>query len=45
LERSIEVAKRVMKRRKIEMTENDERLFRKIYDLTKEERRKRGMPN
>ena len=45
LERSIEVAKRVMRRRKIEMTDNDERLFRKIYDLTKEERRKRGMPN
>jgi UDP-N-acetylglucosamine diphosphorylase / glucose-1-phosphate thymidylyltransferase / UDP-N-acetylgalactosamine diphosphorylase / glucosamine-1-phosphate N-acetyltransferase / galactosamine-1-phosphate N-acetyltransferase len=45
LERSIEVAKRVMNRRKIEMTEIDERLFRKIFDLTKEERRKRGMPN
>ena len=45
LERSIEVAKRVMNRRKIEMTEHDEKLFRIIYDLTKEERRKRGMPN
>ncbi len=45
LERSIEVAKRVMARRKIEMTGNDEKLFRKIFDLTKEERRKRGMPN
>ncbi len=45
LERSIDVAKRVMGRRKIELTEIDERLFRKIFDLTKEERRKRGMPN
>ncbi len=45
LERSIDVAKRVMARRKIDMTEHDERLFRKIFDLTKEERRKRGMPH
>lgn len=45
LGRSIEVAKRVMGRRNIELTEIDERLFRKIFDLTKEERRKRGMPN
>ncbi len=45
LERSIEVARRVMNRRKIEMTNLDERLFRKVFDLTKEERRKRGMPN
>ncbi len=44
LERSLEVAKRVMSRRKIELTDIDERLFRKIFDLTKEERRKRGMP-
>lgn len=45
LERAIDVAKRVMGRRKIDMTEADEKLFRKIFDLTKEERRKRGMPN
>ncbi len=45
LERSIDVARRVMQRRKIEMTDVDEKLFRKIFDLTKEERRKRGMPN
>ncbi len=45
LERSLEVAKRVMARRKIQMTEVDEKLFRKIFDLTKEERRRRGMPN
>jgi UDP-N-acetylglucosamine diphosphorylase/glucosamine-1-phosphate N-acetyltransferase len=45
LERSIEVARRVMHRRKIEMTNSDERLFRKVFDLTKEERRKRGLPS
>ncbi len=45
LERSIDVARKVMKRRNIELTEVDEVLFRKIFDLTKEERRKRGMPN
>jgi UDP-N-acetylglucosamine diphosphorylase/glucosamine-1-phosphate N-acetyltransferase len=44
LERSLEVAKRVMVRRKINLTDIDEKLFRKIFDLTKEERRKRGMP-
>ncbi|MFC2085329.1 GlmU family protein [Bacteroidota bacterium] len=45
LDRSIEVAKRVMERRKIEFSEVDERVFRKVFDLTKEERRRRGMPN
>ncbi len=45
LGRSIDVARRVMHRRKVELTEIDEKLFRKIFDLTKEERRKRGMPN
>lgn len=44
LERAIETAKRVMSRRNIEMTDVDERLFRKIYDITRDERRKRGMP-
>jgi len=45
LEKSIDVARRVMERRKIEFSEIEERLFRKIFDLTKEERRKRGMPH
>lgn len=45
LERSIEVAQRVMERRDIEMTAADEKMFRKVFDLTREERRKRGMPN
>ncbi|MFH1526913.1 MAG: GlmU family protein [Bacteroidota bacterium] len=45
LDRSLEVAKRVMERRKIEFTEADERLFNKVFDLTREERKKRGMPH
>lgn len=45
LERSIDVAKRVMERRHVEFTDIDERIFRKVFDLTKEERRRRGMPN
>ena len=44
IERSIETAKRVMQRRNIEMHESEEKLFRKIFDLTKKERRKRGYP-
>jgi hypothetical protein len=44
LERSLEVAKRVMTRRNMHMSDVDEKLFRKVFDLTKEERRKRGMP-
>lgn len=45
LERSMDVAKRVMERRKVNFTDVDERVFRKVFDLTKEERRRRGMPN
>lgn len=45
LERSLEVAKRAMERRNMELTDIDERLFRKVYDITKEERRKLGMPH
>ncbi len=44
IERSIETAKRVMKRRNKDMHEPEEKLFRKIFDLTKKERRKRGYP-
>ena len=45
VEKSMEVAKRVTGRRKIDFTNVDEKLFRKVYDLTKDERAKRGMPN
>ncbi len=45
LERSIEVAQRVMARRKVEFTSADEKVFKKVFELTKEERRRRGMPN
>jgi len=45
LERSLEVARRVMARRNVSMTSAEEKLFRKVFDLTREERRKRGMPN
>jgi hypothetical protein len=34
-----------MARRDIDMTDTAKRLFRKVFDLTKEERRKRGMPH
>ena len=44
IERSIETAKRVMERRNKDMHEPEEKLFRKIFDLTKKERRKRGYP-
>jgi len=42
--RSIETAKRVMARRNKIMDESEEKLFRKIFDLTQKERRKRGYP-
>lgn len=45
IERSLEVAVRVMERRNVRFTELDEKLMRKVFDLTREERRKRGMPN
>lgn len=44
IQRSIETAKRAMIRRDHIMTESDERLFKKIFDLTTKERRKRGYP-
>ncbi len=45
IDRAIDVARRVMARRKIELTTAEDRLFRKIFDLTTEERRRRGMPS
>ncbi len=43
IDKSVEVAKRVMNRRKIEITEIDKELMKKVFDLTKEERIKQGM--
>lgn len=45
LERSLEVVKRVKARRNLTMSPAEEKLLRKVFDLTREERRKRGMPN
>jgi UDP-N-acetylglucosamine diphosphorylase/glucosamine-1-phosphate N-acetyltransferase len=45
MDRSIDVAKRAMARRNIHLSEATERLLKKIFDLTRDERRKRGMPN
>ncbi len=36
--KAIEVARRVMARRKMNLSENVEKLFRKVFDLTREER-------
>ncbi len=44
IDKSIETGKRVMERREKEMSDSEEKLFRKIFDLTKKERRKRGYP-
>jgi UDP-N-acetylglucosamine diphosphorylase / glucose-1-phosphate thymidylyltransferase / UDP-N-acetylgalactosamine diphosphorylase / glucosamine-1-phosphate N-acetyltransferase / galactosamine-1-phosphate N-acetyltransferase len=44
LEKSIDVAKKVMKRRNCEFTEIEEELFKKVFDLTQDERKKRGLP-
>lgn len=38
LDKAIEVAKRVMDRRKVDFTDGDEKLFNKIFAATKEER-------
>ncbi|NUN68959.1 MAG: GlmU family protein [Bacteroidetes bacterium] len=44
IEKALSVASKVMVRRNIDLTEPEEKLFRKIFDLTGDERRKRGMP-
>lgn len=44
IEKAISVARKVMVRRKIALSDPEEKLFRKIFDLTSDERRKRGMP-
>ncbi len=45
IDRAIEMARRVMARRSIDLLEVEEKLFRTIFDLTADERRQRGMPN
>jgi UDP-N-acetylglucosamine diphosphorylase/glucosamine-1-phosphate N-acetyltransferase len=45
MERALDVSRRVMARRDVDLTEHDEKLFRKVFDLTKDERKKRGFPN
>jgi len=44
ISRSIETAKRAMARRNYVMSEHEEKLFKKIFDITAKERRKRGYP-
>ena len=44
LDRSIEVAERVMARRNVELTEIDKQLFKTVFDLTVNERRTLGFP-
>jgi UDP-N-acetylglucosamine diphosphorylase / glucose-1-phosphate thymidylyltransferase / UDP-N-acetylgalactosamine diphosphorylase / glucosamine-1-phosphate N-acetyltransferase / galactosamine-1-phosphate N-acetyltransferase len=44
IEKSIETAKRMLQRRLRNLSDVEEKLFRKIFDLTKKERRKRGYP-
>ncbi len=43
IDKAIEVARRVMARRNVQLTEIDEKLFRKIFELTEEERVKAGV--
>jgi UDP-N-acetylglucosamine diphosphorylase/glucosamine-1-phosphate N-acetyltransferase len=43
LERSLDVARRVMGRRNAVMSEVEEKVFRHVFELTQEERRKAGM--
>ncbi|MEM2487782.1 MAG: putative sugar nucleotidyl transferase [Thermoproteota archaeon] len=38
VEEAIKVAKRMMSRRKVELTEDDEKLLRKVFELTQDER-------
>ncbi|MBI2194559.1 MAG: GlmU family protein [Planctomycetes bacterium] len=44
IDRAIEVARRVMARRKIQLTPTEDLLFRKVFELTSVERRQHGMP-
>lgn len=44
IDRAIDVARRMMARRNIELTATEEKLFRKIFELTSPERKRQGMP-
>lgn len=44
IDRSIEVAERVMERRNVIMTDIDKELFKKVFELTVTERRQLGFP-
>ncbi|MBV6445994.1 MAG: hypothetical protein LC102_09990 [Ignavibacteriales bacterium] len=44
IEKSLETAKRVVQRRNRVITEIEEQLFRKVFDLTHKQRRKLGFP-
>jgi UDP-N-acetylglucosamine diphosphorylase/glucosamine-1-phosphate N-acetyltransferase len=43
VDRAIEVARKVMARRNVELTSMEEAMFRKVFEMTTEDRRKRGM--
>ncbi len=45
LNNGIDVAKKVMARRKVEFTEADKNLFTKVFELSRKERTLRGMPD
>ncbi|HTP79400.1 MAG TPA: GlmU family protein [Bacteroidota bacterium] len=45
IDKAIDVARRVMARRKIQLSPVEDKLFKKIFDLTSDERRRRGMPS
>lgn len=44
VDKAIEVARRVMVRRAVQLTAQEEHLFRTIFELTSAERRRQGMP-
>ena len=44
LDKCLEVAERVMARRKIKISKDAKKLISKIFELTREERESRGMP-
>jgi UDP-N-acetylglucosamine diphosphorylase/glucosamine-1-phosphate N-acetyltransferase len=44
LDKCLEVAERVMKRRDIEISDDAKRLISKVFEMTREERHGRGMP-
>jgi UDP-N-acetylglucosamine diphosphorylase / glucose-1-phosphate thymidylyltransferase / UDP-N-acetylgalactosamine diphosphorylase / glucosamine-1-phosphate N-acetyltransferase / galactosamine-1-phosphate N-acetyltransferase len=44
IEKAIDVAKRVMARRKIPFTEIEQKIFETVFELTRDERKRRGLP-